>query len=97
MSAVFGTWNTQLKSVLGNGDFTLEVADAPARATLTSPEAVQEATAVAVDGDTVSFMVDVEKPMKLQIAWKLTADGDAIIGTAKAGSLPAAKVRGTRA
>ena len=96
MSGIIGTWNAHMKSVLGSGDFTLEVADNPSSVTLTAPEGTQNATNVEIVDNSITFVVDVDKPMKLQIAWKLTADGDELVGTAKAGSFPAAKIRGTR-
>lgn len=97
MSGISGTWSAHMKSVLGSGDFTLVIAEDPVSATLTADEGTQTATNVEISGDSISFVVDVDKPMKLQIAWKLTAEGDDLVGTAKAGSFPAAKIRGNRA
>ena len=96
MSNILGTWNAQMKSVLGNGDFTLLVSDNPAAATLTAPEGVQEASEIVLGDNSITFVTDIEQPMKLHVVWKLSADGDELVGTAKAGVFPAAKVRGTR-
>ena len=50
-----------------------------------------------VDGDRVSWKVDVTHPMKLKIHFEGTIDGDSISGTAKAGMFPTMKFSGSRA
>ena len=53
--------------------------------------------AIAQSGNTVTWTQDVTKPMQLSLKFEVTIDGDQMIGTAKAGFLPAAKIAGDRA
>jgi hypothetical protein len=52
---------------------------------------------IAQSGNTVTWTQDVTKPMQLSLKFEVTIDGDQMIGTAKAGFLPAAKIAGARA
>jgi hypothetical protein len=97
MSAAIGTWAVAMKSPFGNQAFDLTFTDAPARGVMSSGADSQDVENLSFDGDDVTFTVDVIKPMRLHILWKLTAEGDVIDGTAKAGSFPAQKVAGVRA
>jgi len=53
-------------------------------------------TDIAVDGDQVSWRQSITKPLRLNLVFTLTVDGDTLNGTAKAGRLPASTVTGTR-
>ncbi|WP_137844617.1 hypothetical protein [Microbacterium sp. 2FI] len=98
MSATVGTWNVEMKSPFGNQAFDLTFAEDPATGTMSGPQGqMQVDNLVFDDDDTVTFTVDVAKPMKLHIVWQLTAEGDSLSGSAKAGAFPAQKVTGTRA
>ncbi|WP_043664618.1 hypothetical protein [Streptomyces xylophagus] len=51
---------------------------------------------VVVDGDRITWKQSVTKPLRLNLTFAVTVDGDALIGTSKAGRLPASKVTGRR-
>ncbi|MEU0507268.1 hypothetical protein [Nocardia sp. NPDC005998] len=48
------------------------------------------------DGDRITWRQAVTKPMRLNLAFDMTVDGDAMTGTSKAGRLPSSKVTGRR-
>jgi phage repressor protein C with HTH and peptisase S24 domain len=51
---------------------------------------------VVADGDQLTWSQDVTTPMKLTLKFAVTVDGDSMVGTSKAGFLPASKLQGTR-
>lgn len=51
---------------------------------------------VLVDGDRLTWKQAVTKPLRLNLAFAVTVDGDSLTGTSKAGRLPASKVTGRR-
>ncbi|MEU8824238.1 hypothetical protein [Streptomyces sp. NPDC048636] len=51
---------------------------------------------VVLDGDRLRWKQAVTKPMRLNLAFAVTIDGDILTGTSKAGRLPASKVTGER-
>ncbi|MFF5229868.1 hypothetical protein [Dactylosporangium sp. NPDC000521] len=53
-------------------------------------------TDVTLDGDRLTWKQAVTKPLRLNLVFGVTIDGDTLSGTAKAGRLPASKVTGRR-
>ncbi|MFI9230796.1 hypothetical protein [Streptomyces rimosus] len=51
---------------------------------------------VVLDGDRLTWKQSITKPMRLNLAFAVTVDGDTLTGTSKAGRLPASKVTGER-
>jgi hypothetical protein len=51
---------------------------------------------VVVEGNQVSWTQSVTKPLRLNLAFTVTIDGDELSGTSKAGRLPTSKVTGQR-
>ncbi|MEV8544240.1 hypothetical protein [Streptomyces sp. NPDC051572] len=51
---------------------------------------------VVVDGDRITWKQAVTKPLRLNLTFAVTVEGDALVGTSKAGRLPASKVTGRR-
>lgn len=51
---------------------------------------------VLVEGDRITWKQAVTKPLRLNLAFAVTVDGDTLTGTSKAGRLPASKVTGRR-
>ncbi|CAM5299506.1 hypothetical protein SAVIM338S_00422 [Streptomyces avidinii] len=51
---------------------------------------------VALDGDRLTWKQAVTQPLRLNLVFALTVDGDTLTGTARAGGLPASKVTGRR-
>ncbi|MEU9992552.1 hypothetical protein AB0E10_38305 [Streptomyces sp. NPDC048045] len=51
---------------------------------------------IAVDGHRLSWKQSITRPMRLDLAFAVTVDGDTLTGTSKAGRLPSSKVTGRR-
>jgi hypothetical protein len=51
---------------------------------------------VTLDGSQLSWKQAISKPMRLNLAFAVTVDGDTLTGTSRAGRLPASKVTGQR-
>ncbi|MGP4085802.1 hypothetical protein [Streptomyces sp. KR55] len=51
---------------------------------------------ITLDGDRLTWKQAITKPMRLNLAFAVTVDGDTLTGTSKAGRLPASKVTGER-
>ena len=97
--SVDGTWQITVNSPLGPQPSTLVLATDGG--TLTGEQSGNgEAGPIkdgAVDGNEVSWTVDVTKPFPLTIKFTGTIDGDAISGKAKAGGFPSFSFNGSRA
>jgi hypothetical protein len=95
-----GKWNVIMSSPMGKQSFVADfhVDGATLTGTTDSPSTgVAEIYNGVVDGDNVSFNVDLTKPMKLKMAFAFTLESDtALKGTAKAGLFPPAKCKGER-
>ncbi len=95
-----GTWSVEVVTPFGSQHLQLELeAKGPAvtgTASLGSTRVPIRDGRIA--GDQLTFEVDVTDPMELTLAVKLTIDGDALSGKAKARGklLPSAKVTGRR-
>ena len=50
----------------------------------------------AADGNRLTWLQDVQKPMKLTLKFDVVVDGDSMTGTSKAAIFPAAKLYGSR-
>lgn len=98
MSDITGTWDATVSTPMGAQQFVLDVAvdgDA-AHGTATREDATMPLQGGHVVGDTVTFTVPMEHPMKLNLAFTLIVTGDTLKGRAKAGFLPTFEVTGTR-
>jgi hypothetical protein len=51
---------------------------------------------VVVDGDRITWKQSVTKPLRLNLTFEVTIDGDVLTGKSKAGRLPSSKVTGQR-
>jgi hypothetical protein len=96
-----GTWSVEVVTPFGSQHLQLELgakgSDVTGSASLGSTSVPIRDGRIA--GDQLTFEVDVTDPMELTLAVKLTIDGDALSGKAKARGklLPSAKVTGRRA
>ncbi|HEY7965605.1 MAG TPA: hypothetical protein VID68_01120 [Solirubrobacteraceae bacterium] len=93
-----GTWNITVNSPLGEQESTVELrTDGTA---LTGEQSGDGQSGPIydgkVDGDRVSWKVDVTHPMKLTIHFEGSVEGDSISGKAKAGMFPSMKFSGSR-
>ncbi|MEV0084793.1 hypothetical protein [Saccharopolyspora sp. NPDC050642] len=51
---------------------------------------------VVLDGDRLTWRQAITKPLRLNLAFDVTVDGDTLTGTSKAGRLPVSKATGER-
>ncbi|MFI9159261.1 hypothetical protein [Kitasatospora aureofaciens] len=51
---------------------------------------------IVLDGDRLTWKQSVTRPVRLDLTFTVTVEGDTLIGTSRAGRLPASKVTGRR-
>ena len=98
MSDVDGTWNVALQTPMGTQNIAVTFATDGTSLTgrARTPFGDQDFTGT-VNGNAVSFSVDVTVPMPMTIGFDATVDGDALSGNASLGSFGTAPFTGTRA
>ena len=94
-----GTWSITVNSPLGEQESTVELRSEGTALTGEQSGDGQSGPIYdgKVDGDRVSWKVDVTRPMSLTIHFEGSVDGDSISGSAKAGMFPKMKFSGSRA
>lgn len=99
MANVDGTWETVTKSPMGDQKATLTVASGGDTFTGTYSGAMgtTDIKDGKVDGDTLSWSVDIVVPMPMTLTIQATVDGDAINGTVTAGAFGSFPLTGARA
>jgi hypothetical protein len=98
MSAT-GTWNAHIVSPMGRNPVLFELIETDGVVTGTATaegETVPIIDGIA-EGDDLSWILTITRPMKMSFTMKLHVEGDSWTGTAKARIFPAAKVTGERA
>ena len=98
MTNFSGTWNAIISSPLGKMAVVFAIVDdqgAISGSASNDSETVEMREAVA-EGDRLTWVQSVTKPMRLTLKFDVTVEGDELVGTAKAGVLPASKLSGTR-
>jgi len=96
--AIDGTWKIITKTPMGDQEATLVCASSGDELSGTMTGRAGESTINdgEVDGNDVSWSIDVTSPFPMTIAFSGTIDGDTIAGKAKPGSFPATTFSGTR-
>ncbi|WP_413812716.1 hypothetical protein [Streptomyces sp. OE57] len=95
---VEGTWNLSISTPIGKIKAVVELREQDGALTGVARGADEEVPLrdVALDGDRLTWKQAVTKPMRLNLAFDVTVDGDILKGTSKAGRLPSSKVTGER-
>ncbi|MEI9927252.1 MAG: hypothetical protein WDN44_05445 [Sphingomonas sp.] len=98
MANVDGSWDTVVKSPMGEQAAVLTVASSGATFTgnYSGAMGVTEIKDGKVDGDRLTFKVDITVPMPLTLDGEATVDGDTITGTMTAGAFGSFPLTGTR-
>ncbi|WP_030410665.1 hypothetical protein [Streptomyces sp. NRRL S-1448] len=93
-----GTWNLSVSTPIGTMKAVVELREQDGVLTGVAHGAGEEVPLndVALDGDRLTWKQTVTKPMRLNLAFDVTVDGDTLQGTSKAGRLPSSKVTGER-
>ncbi|WP_127358615.1 hypothetical protein [Actinacidiphila soli] len=95
---VEGTWDLSIATPIGKIKAVVELRRQDDVLTGVAHGAGEEVTLgdVVLDGDRLTWKQAITKPMRLNLAFDVTVDGDTLTGTSRAGRLPASKVTGRR-
>lgn len=98
MADVDGSWETVVKSPMGDQKATLTVQSSgdSFKGTYAGAMGTTEIKNGKVDGNTISFSLDVTVPMPMTLTGNATVDGDAITGSVTAGAFGSFPMSGTR-
>ncbi|MGM7649172.1 hypothetical protein ACSVDM_30030 [Nocardia sp. JW2] len=93
-----GTWNMSIATPIGKIDAVVEIREQDGVLTGVARGAGEDVplTELRADGDRLTWKQAVTKPLRLNLAFDVTVDGDTLRGTSKAGRLPSSKVVGER-
>jgi hypothetical protein len=99
MANVDGSWNTVAKTPMGDQQATLNVQSSGDGFTGTYSGALgsTEIKDGTVDGDKLSWSLDITVPMPMTLTCEATVEGDSINGTVTAGAFGSFPLSGTRA
>jgi hypothetical protein len=96
--SVAGTWALVIATPIGKQRVVLELAqrgDALTGVAKGEAEEVELAD-LRLDGNRLTWAQAITKPLRLNLTFDVTIDGDSLAGKSKAGRLPASKVTGRR-
>ena len=98
--SVEGTWDLAIATPIGRIKAIVELRREGGQLTGTARGAGEEVPLTDItldhDGSRLTWNQAITKPMRLNLAFAVTVDGDTLTGTSKAGRLPASKVTGQR-
>jgi hypothetical protein len=98
--SVEGTWNLVISTPIGKqrAILTLSMKDGVLSGVARDQNHGDEIglTDLVQDGDRLTWAQSITKPMRLNLTFDVTVDGDHLAGTSKAGRLPSSKVVGHR-
>ena len=96
--SVDGTWDLILSTPIGRIKAVVELRREQGALTGTAHGAGEQVPLhdLVLDGDSLTWRQAITKPMRLNLAFAVTVDGDTLTGTSKAGRLPSSKVVGHR-
>ncbi|XVQ07238.1 hypothetical protein ACQP1W_32050 [Spirillospora sp. CA-255316] len=95
---VEGTWDLVIPTPIGKINAVVDLRRNGEQLTGTAHGAGEEVPLIDVtlDGDRLTWKQAITKPLRLNLTFAVTVDGDTLTGTSKAGRLPASKVTGRR-
>ncbi|MEU1382202.1 hypothetical protein [Streptomyces albidoflavus] len=96
--SVEGTWDLSIATPVGRIKAVVTLRRVDGVLTGTAEGAGQEVvlSEVVADGDRVTWKQAVTRPLRLNLAFDVTVDGDALHGVSRAGRLPSSRVTGVR-
>jgi hypothetical protein len=101
MNAANESWKMTLKTPMGPQEMVLNLTRGSSGGDFTgrieSPMGSEDITDGKIDGDTLSWTMDVTNPVKLTLSFEVKQDGDNLTGNAKLGMFGNAPVTGQRA
>ena len=99
MSNVDGTWNVTTNTPMGaqKGTVTLTTDGDKLTGNMSGAQGSLDIESGAVNGNDVSWKVDISQPMPMTLEFSGSVDGDSISGNVKLGGFGNATFEGTRA
>ncbi|WP_030372112.1 hypothetical protein [Streptomyces rimosus] len=96
--SIEGTWDLSMSTPIGKIKAVVEFRREDGVLAGTAHGTGEEVplSEVVLDSDRLTWKQSITKPMRLNLAFAVTVDGDTLTGTSKAGRLPASKVTGER-
>lgn len=93
-----GDWDVTIATPVGKMDIKLSIATShgEVHGTATQGDETVKFMNPVIQGNKLTWSQQVTKPMRLNLKFDVTIDGDELHGTAKAGVLPASRVAGKR-
>ncbi len=97
--SVDGTWNTTTKGPMGSQDATLVLKSDgnTLSGSVAGPQGTQDFSGGTIDGDNLSWIVELTQPMPMKLEFSAKVEGNNISGDIKLGSFGSASFTGTRA
>ena len=98
MAAIDGDWDVTIKSPMGDQKAVLTVnSDGGSfSGQMSGGLGTMEIPSGSVDGDTISWQMDMTVPMPMSLDCTATVDGDSVSGEVKAGAFGSMGLSGTR-
>ncbi|MFE4857628.1 hypothetical protein [Streptomyces sp. NPDC056670] len=93
-----GIWDLSISTPVGRIDVVIELARRAGVLTGAAHGAGENVPLddITLDGERLAWRQAITKPLRLNLVFSVTLDGDTLTGTSKAGRLPASKVTGRR-
>ena len=96
--SVEGTWDLTISTPIGQIEAIVELRREQGVLTGSADGAGEQVPLhdIVLDGDHLTWRQAITKPLRLNLDFAVTVDGDHLTGTSKAGRLPSSKVVGQR-
>jgi len=96
--SVAGVWNITIATPIGKQSVVLELTETDGVVAGLARGDAENTPLIApvLDGNRLTWAQSITRPMRLNLTFDVTVDGDTLIGTSKAGKLPTSKVTGRR-
>jgi hypothetical protein len=96
---VTGRWNISISTPIGTQSVVLELTENNGVVTGIAKGATESTPLIdpVLEGNRLTWKQSITKPMRLNLTFDVTIEGDTLTGTSRAGMLPSSQVTGTRA
>ncbi len=97
--SVAGVWNITIATPIGKQSVVLELTETDGVVAGLARGDAENTPLIdpVLDGNRLTWAQSITRPMRLNLTFDVTIDGDTLSGTSKAGRLPTSKVTGRRA
>lgn len=96
--SIVGDWDVSIKTPIGTlaVTYTFTERDGAVSGSATAKDETVPLHGIVVDGQRITWSQSVRKPMRLNLDFDVTVDGDRLTGHSRAGRLPKSAVTGAR-